>query len=246
MILYILATITISYMYYYLNYFKTPYTNSNTTTVSEKYDMYVENKLNKGDKINKKINNNIRKKLYLLKWKNKITNINDEFYKNIFIKKNKENLIKIKNKDHLCFWAIDNNMNKLKNYNVIAFNFKTIYDYENEMVSDELFLSNISEYCHKNKLIFVIISEMSPLIFKDYQPKYFNKNNYYSPYNYKNKMFGSIQKLEINKHSTKPANITINRIILDIMNRYGCDQNNIIYIDNQKLSEVETLIIPDI
>ena len=138
---------------------------------------------------------------------------------------------------------LENNITKLKKYNIVIFNLKSIYDDENDCLFDKNFLENLSKYCYKNKIIFVIISEFSPNKFKIFEPKFFNKNNYFSPFNYKNKMFGSIQKLEINKISNKPANITINRIILDIMNRYGYSKEKIIYIDNQELAHMNNFKI---
>ena len=222
-----MALVTLSYIYY--NYFSRNIINKHydSVKISDKYEIYKKNNINKKQVVIKKINKNIIQKSNLLVLKNNISMVNNE----------------INNKDHLCYWVLDNNINKLKEYNVVVFNLKTIYDYENENINNNEFLENLSKYCHKNKLIFVIVSEISPEKFKKYEPSFFNKNNYYSPYNYKNKMFGSVQKLEINKISQKPANITINRIILDIMNRYGCDKDNIIYVDNQELDNMNNFQI---
>lgn len=241
MILNILAIITVSYILYYKNYFQS--ISEKRYNISDKFQLFKNREMYKKQQVKKNINKLLNYKINLIEWKNNIENVNNEFYKKIFIKKNKDNLDKINNKDHLCFWALDNNIQFIKNYNVVAFNFKTIYDYENNKILETEYLYNLSKYCHINKIIFVIISEISPQEFNEYKPKFFNKNNYYSPYNYKNKMFGSVQKLKINKTSNKPANITINRIILDIMNRYGCDKNNILYIDNEKLNDINTFIL---
>lgn len=241
--IYFIALLTFSYIYY--NYFSKNLTNENSVSVklSDKYEIYKKNNLNKKQIVSKKIEKTVSQKLNLLVWKNNINIVHNEINRNIFLKNFKPTLEKINKKDHLCYWVLDNNINEIKNYNIVVFNLKTIYDYENENILNKEYLEKLSEYCHKNKLIFVIISEISPQQFKNYEPIFFNKNNYYSPYNYKNKMFGSVQKLEINKVSQKPANITINRIILDIMNRYGCDKEQIIYIDNQEIAEMNNFQI---
>jgi hypothetical protein len=222
MIVYVIASITCGFMYY--NY-KNKYTlvsNIPCVNLSDKYKIYKKNILNK---------NNTNK----ISWDNQITPVNYEINKTQFFKKLEKTLEDIRNKNHLCFWILENNIYKIKNYNVVAFNLKSIYNYELNSIEKKDFLENLALYCHNNKIIFVIISEISPKLFKQHEPKYFNKNNYYSPFNYKNKMFGNIQKLELNKFAQKPANISINRIILDIMNRYCCNKDKIIYIDNQSL-----------
>lgn len=241
--IYFIALITSSYIYY--NYFGRKIINKHPDSIklSDKYEIYKKKYLNKKQVFYKKINKNIIQKLNLLVWKNNISMVNNEINKNIFFQKFKLTLDEINKKNHICYWILDNNINKLKDYNVVVFNLKTIYDYDNEKIINNKYLENLSKYCHKNKLIFVIISEISPENFKKYKPVFFNKNNYYSPYNYRNKMFGSVQKLEINKISEKPANITINRIILDIMNRYGCNTNELIYIDNQELANMNNFQI---
>ena len=238
-----MALVTLSYIYY--NYFSRNIINKNIDSIklSDKYEIYKKNNINKKQVVSKKINKNIIQKSNLLVWKNNISIVNNEINKNIFFQKFKLTLEKINNKDHICYWVLDNNINILKDYTIVVFNLKAIYDYENKNINNSEFLENLSKYCHRNKLIFVIISEISPENFKKYEPSFFNKNNYYSPYNYKNKMFGAVQKLEINKISQRPANITINRIILDIMNRYGCNKDKIIYIDNQKLANMNNFQI---
>jgi hypothetical protein len=238
MMIYFIALLTFSYTYY--NYLNKNFKNDIPISInlSDKYKIYKNNDIN-----NKKNIYKILEKNYFLSWKNNINIINNEFNKNIFLKNIKPTLNKINNREHLCFWVLEHNINKIKNYNIVIFNLKTLYNDENKCITNKDYLENLSKYCHKNKLIFVIISEISPQEFKKIEPLYFNKNNYYSPFNYKNKMFGTIQKLEINTFSNKPANISINRIILDIMNHYGCNKDKIIYIDNQELLNMNNLKI---
>jgi hypothetical protein len=222
MITYLIALIPIGYTYYK---YKNNYNENKkqiSINLSDKYEIFKKKNLNKKERISKELEIIITKRKHFLSWKNSINNVNNEFYKDIYL---------------------ENNITKLKKYNIVIFNLKSIYDDENDCLFDKNFLENLSKYCYKNKIIFVIISEFSPNKFKNFEPKFFNKNNYFSPFNYKNKMFGSIQKLEINKISNKPANITINRIILDIMNRYGYSKEKIIYIDNQELAHMNNFKI---
>lgn len=243
MILYLLASISLSYIYYYiLKCLEEDIEEINQFNIMDEYHFYKNINKNIKNKMNLIDNINIDK-MNLIKWKNNIKLVNEAFYKNNFKKKYNNVLNDITNNNHLIYWIYKNNISFMKKYNTIVFNFKTIYCYDTEkLLSDTQHLNNIAEYAHRYKIIFIIISELNPSNFTQYEPKYFNKNNHITPYHYKMKLFGSIQKLESNKLANKPASVSINRIILDIMNRYGCNNDTLLYIDNETLYGIDTHI----
>lgn len=160
-------------------------------------------------------------------------------YKEDILNNNKNNNLKkniledIKYKNNYIFRVIENNFKELLDYRLVVLDFKTIYDYDTDIFTNKQYLNDLSTFCHKNKLLFVIISELHPKNFPDIN--LFNKNNLLTPYHYK-KSFGSIIKLNINKLSEKPINVNINRMLIDIMNQYGVDDKEIILINNTKLT----------
>jgi hypothetical protein len=241
MILYILAGISFGYIYYYYYYYSLFLNSSNNVTLESEFNNYIQSIDSVKDTSNIDIINN--QKFNLFQWKNNIKYVNNELYRNNHIISFKPTIEHINNKNHLNYWIYDNMVNRLKKYSTIILNLKTIYDYDMNKLINKKYLDNISEFAHRNKIIFIIISELSPTNFDKITPKYFNKNNYFSPYHYKVKLFGTVQKLELSNIAIKPASITINRIILDIMNRYGCNNDNFIYIDNENLKGINTLIV---
>jgi hypothetical protein len=227
-------------LYYYFSneYVNNCLNNKNniiTPNVCDTYNYYNYNNYNKLHLLNKK-----KQDLYI--WKNKINNVNLQFYHKNIRKISINYLNDINNQNHYYFWLVNNKINEIRKYNTIIFNLKTIFDYDKNELLNKEYLDNLSLFCHKNKIFFIIIAELHPNIFYNIQPKYFNKNNYYSPYNYKNKMFGVIQKLNPNEINDKASTVSINRIILDIINQYACN-DNFIYIDNQKVENINTLIL---
>ena len=169
------------------------------------------------------------------------------FKENILNKKKKNNnnlkniLDDIKCRNNYIFRVIDNNFKELLNYRLVVLDFKTIYDYDTNNFINKEYLNDLSKFCHKNKLLFVIISELNPNNFPNID--LFNKNNLLTPFNYK-RSFGSITKLNINKISEKSIKVTINRMLVDIMNQYGVDDKDIILINNTKvINNIKTKLL---
>lgn len=189
------------------------------------------------------IEKNILQKKEFNKYKNlwyyRLNILNNEFIFNLH-KNNFEAIIKnINDSEHYCIWVYKNNINELKNKKLLILDYKKVYDYNEEKLINEKYLNNISKFCHIHSIVFVIIGELNPL--KITNIKYFNKQNYLSPYNYKNKTFGTVQLLPNNNTATKAALVTINKIILDIMNRYGILNNDLLYIGNENIKNINCL-----
>ena len=220
-----------------------------TTIESHKVEVLPPDKLYfYCDEITKMYKKNIIEKNILQKkelnkyrnlWNHRLNILNNEFIFNLH--KNKfDNIIKsINDNDHYCIWVYRNNINELKNKKLLILDFKKVYDYTEKKLLDNKYINNISQFCHIHKIVFVIIGELNPSKFTDI--KYFNKQNYLSPYNYKSKAFGSVQLLPNNNIAVKPALVTINKMILDIMNRYGILNKELIYIGNENIKNINCL-----
>ena len=178
-------------------------------------------------------------------WLDKIIKLNYEFNLKNFKNKFKNVLIDINKKNHYCFCVLDNKFNEFKNKKLLIFDFGSVYNYDQDNFNSKEYLIYLSKYCHKNKIIFIIISELHPNKFNEdkFKFKFLNKNNIITPYNYKTKAFGSIIRLKENSYNSKPAEITINKIILDIFNRYGCTYSNTIYIGKTSIPKLHCIIV---
>ena len=252
MLLYIIASVTFGFFLYFYNY------NNISDENNYKNKKYCV-KYIPDDKLyfycdclsqkyrGRMISNNIIKLKSNLdskwEWMDNIKKVNNEFYQNYFHKKYSNVLDNITNKDHYCYWVLDNNMSNLLSYKVIALDLKTLYDYENSEFIKRDYLFNLSSFCHKHGIIFVIISELHPSQLNVSEIPFFNENNYISPYNYKVKLFGTIERLPEKKLSVKPASVSINKIILDIMNRYGVNTDNLLYLGSESIKSINCQIL---
>lgn len=255
MLLYIIASVTIGFFLYFYNY------NSNHIENNSKNIKYLVkyipndklyfycNVLAKKYKARMISNNIIKLKSDLddrWKWLDNINKVNNELYQSSFQKKYTNVLKMINEKNHYCYWVLDNDLSKLLIYKLIALDLKTVYNYDNSEYLQKEYLINLSSFCHKHKIIFVIISELHPSqsdICNENCISYFNINNYISPYHYKVKIFGAIERLPEKKLSNKPASVSINKIILDIMNRYGIDNDNLIYLGAEKINNINCEVL---
>ena len=182
---------------------------------------------------------NIYKNLYcdtLFERKNNILK-----FKNIH-KNNFKNCLKdIDNQNSIIYWIYKNNIKDLLNYKIVVLDFQTIYDYKNRKELNMRYLKYLSKYLLDNKIIFSIVSEINPKFF----PKlnYFNSVNLITPYHYKSKPFGGVVKIGINKYGDKSVQVSLNKIINDIMNQYGCNEQELVYINSKKIDTINTIII---
>jgi len=182
---------------------------------------------------------NIYKNLYcdiLLKKKKNILD-----YKNIHKNNFKNCLNDINNKNSIIYWIYKNNIKYLLNYKIVVLDFQTIYNYKDKKKLNMQYLKYLSKYLFNNKIIFCIISEIHPLYF----PKitYFNPINLITPYHYKPKTFGGVVKIGINKYNNNSIRVSLNKIINDIMNQYGYNEKEIVYINSKKIENINTIII---
>lgn len=222
------------------------------------YVVFLYNKENyKNDTINCKYNketnqlyfycNNLKNEMNIKKIKEKIEKENlIRFDKDIKLsKKQSEKQFEqifndIKNKNHFIYWVLDNGLEFVK-YKIIILDMNTIYDYESKKFKNKTYLDNLSLLLHNHTIIFVIVSELHPTEFETINLKYFNMTNYVSPYHYKNIGWSGngIDRLPENKIANKAASITINKIILGVLNRYGGDINSILYIGKNKIQDID-------
>jgi hypothetical protein len=188
----------------------------------------------------------------------KVNNFNKHSYYNYLIenKKNKDIdcekiihkqdynkvLIQIKNQNNYINWVYFNSIDNLAKYRVIILDFNKVYDYDKKQLINVELLEYLSKFCHLHKIIYVIISELHPHFFP--KIKYFNQiHNLITPYHYKTKSFGGVVKLESNKLNEKSVNVSINKIILDIMNQYGIMKEEYIYISNEIVDNLNIINI---
>tara|TARA_Y100000589_G_C27117155_1_gene614749 strand:- start:151 stop:819 length:669 start_codon:yes stop_codon:yes gene_type:complete len=182
---------------------------------------------------------NIYKNLYCDILTDKKNNNTD--YKNIHENKFRNCLKDIDNQNSIIYWIYKNNIKNLLNYKIVVLDFQTIYDYKNRKELNMQYLKYLSKYLLCNKIIFCIISEINPIYF----PKlnYFNPINLVTPYHYKSRTFGGVVKIGINKYGDKSVQVGVNKIINDIMNQYGCNEQELVYINSKKIAKINTIII---
>lgn len=213
----------------------------NSVFLVKLYKFFFEEKQNV--KVIYKRNNfehhNIYKNLYC---NNIINKRNDKVdFKNIHKNKFTNCLKDIKEQNSIIYWIYKNNIRKLLNYKVVVLDFQTIYDYKNKKDLNMKYAKYLSKYLFDNKIIFCIISEINPLYF----PKidYFNSINLITPYHYKSKSFGGVIKIGINKYSNKSVKVNLNKLINDIMNQFGCNDEELVYLNSKKIEKINTIII---
>jgi hypothetical protein len=159
-------------------------------------------------------------------------------YEKVIYKQNYNKVLsQVKNQNNYINWVYCNNINNLTKYRVIILDFNKVYDYDKKQLINVELLEYLSKFCHLHKIIFVIISELHPNFFPTV--KYFNPvNNLITPYHYKTKSFGGVIKMELNKLNEKSVNVSINKLILDIMNQYGIMKDEYIYISTEEVDNI--------
>lgn len=198
-------------------------------------NMFVKNKIenivkNKIDKINwEKKNIKIHQDLYKFHWKNKFNKVLDEFKNNL--------------NNNYCLWVYNNDIRIFKDHKIIVLDFRTIYNYDTNTLIDKQYIENLSKFSHQYKIIFVLVSELRPEKILGYNFVYLNKNNITTPYNYRVKSFGGINRLKDNELADKPAEISINKIILDIFNRYGGNYQDTLFIGRSSIPRLTCKIL---
>ena len=178
---------------------------------------------------------------YMNMYCNKLIEKKCNSYINTHKKNFKKCLEDINNKNNIIYWIYDNNIKILLKYKVVVIDFQCIYDYKNRQELKMNYLKNLSKYLLDNKIIFCIVSEINPTFFPKIE--YFNPVNLITPYHYKSKTFGGVVKLGINKYSDKSVQVGVSRIINDIMNQYGCIEEELVYINSNKIDKINTIII---
>jgi hypothetical protein len=178
-------------------------------------------------------------------WTDKIEKLNYEFiYKNWQSKMNKViNQVKDSIDKNYCIWVYRNEINNLKQNKIVILDLNSIYDYSKNEFLNLNYFKFLSKFCHLHKIIFVVITELHPSVVEKFNIKYLNKNNITTPFNFRVKTFGGIVRLKENELSEKPAEITINKIIIDIFNRYGSNYNETIYIGVSGIPKVKCLLL---
>lgn len=167
--------------------------------------------------------------LYQRNWKKKINKLNIEFNKTI-------------NKN-FCLWVYRNEINNLKDNKIIILDFNSIFDYVRNNFTNKTFLLNLSKFCYKNKIIFVIITELHPSFVSKFGIKYLNHHNIITPFHFKVRNLGGITRLKENELANKAAEISINKIIIDIFKRYGSNYNDTFYIGINSVPKIKCKIL---
>ena len=221
--------------------------NNKISIVNKKYKINCEilqikiyrNMWNKNIKlVNEQIVNEIK---YRNIWLRNITFVNDNIINYLIKKIYKKCLVDIETNYHYCRWVYDNKIDELSDYKLIILDFKAIYNYENNEFISQRYVENLSKFSHKHGILFVIISELHPKKIPEF--KFINKHNIITPYNYKTKNFGGIVRIKDGELNTKATSISINKIILDIFNRYGMNFENSFYIGINIIPKLKCLIL---
>lgn len=228
-----IGTIIYSYMYPKKEtiYVVTDNNSINYTYCNELNQIYFKKKLNL-------VNKNKFKKY------NENKKLNNDFIQGC-LKQHKlllnKSLVQIENKDHYYYWLKINNFLQFKNYNYFILNLESVFNYKQNNYINLNNINYIDKFCHNNKIIFFIIGEIYPDNFQKLKPKYFNLNNYISPYHYKSSAFSSAERLPSSKYRNKYVQVTINKILLDIKNRLGISDDKFVYIGNTKIKNFNNI-----
>jgi len=187
-----------------------------------------------------------------INWKKNMESVHKELVLNVSYMKHMnhmENVFKdINDKNCYLFWELSDEIKNFKNFNCIIFdlNFLRIIDDEYYINEEHLkLLQYFSIFCNKNKIVFYLIGELHPSLMNVITDrlKFFNKNNYISPYNYTQSLFGNVKKLQLNKFTNKPVDVSVNRILDDIVNLYNFNINQLLYIGNSNVLNINSVIL---
>ena len=198
---------------------------------------------------NQRINKVNLNKYYLSTWKNNIAKVNNELmYINNYtlhrVSMN-ETLKSILNKDHYLYWESSENVKTLKSFKCIVIDINNLYDYTTKTIDSVYltFIKYLSKLCHKNKILFYIIGELHPnnLSSVSKELTYYNENNYVSPYNYTQSLFSQVKKLPFNKVNNKATNVSVSKILNDIVLQYNFSLNELGYIGNNYVPNVNCI-----
>lgn len=171
----------------------------------------------------------VHNNLFLRLWKINIKKINQELTDNL--------------DNNYCIWVYENEINYQRNNKLIILDFNSIFNYIDNKFIDKEYLLNLSEFCYKNKIIFVIITELHPTFVSKFDIKYLNNHNIITPFHFKVRALGGITRLKENQLAGKPAEISINKIIIDIFNRYGCNYNDTFYIGSNAIPKLKCKLL---
>jgi hypothetical protein len=188
--------------------------------------------------VNKEIINNVE---YRKLWLHNIKLVNNDIIRYPIKKRFKKCLVDLETNYNYCRWVYDNNINKLSEYKLLILDFKAIYNYETNEFISQRYVKNLSTFSHKHGILFVIISELHPKNIPEF--KFINKNNIITPYHYKDKTFGGLVRLKDGQLNSKATGVSINKIILDIFNRYGMNFDNSFYIGINLIPKLKCLIL---
>ena len=185
-------------------------------------------------------------------WKKNMLPIHKELVLNVSYMNHMNNMenvfTDINDKAHYLFWELTDEIKNFKKFNCIVFDLNFIRDIDDEYyINDEYLklLQYFSIFCNKNKIVFYLVGELHPSLMNIITDRlqFFNKNNYISPYNYSQSLFGNIKKLQLNKFTDKPVDVSINRILEDIINLYNFNMNQLLYIGNSNILNVNSVLL---
>lgn len=194
---------------------------------------------------------NLQKQNFM-NWKNNISPVHKELVINVsYINhmNQMENVFNdINDKAHYLYWELFDEIKNFKNFNCIVFDLNFIRDIDDEYYINNEYLKLLqyfSIFCNKNKIIFYLIGEFQPSLINIITDRlaFFNKNNYISPYNYTQSLFGNIKKLQLNKFTNKPVDVSVNRILDDIINLYNFNMNQLLYIGNSNILNINSVLL---
>lgn len=203
---------------------------------------FIEDNLDTFEKINK-IDKNLKNKLGLIEWKTNMINVIDELnFKNTL--DTYDHVINdIKSDKNYYFWKCKNNVDTLFDYNIIIYDLQNLINQENLEINDNYidFTKNLIKHGDKINKKIIILGDLHPNTFTNFLVKYnidFDIKQYVSPFHYSNSFFGI--KKELND---KGVNVSISKIIKDILKLYEADKNNLVYLGKHILDDYESILL---
>ena len=161
-------------------------------------------------------------------------NIQESDSKNKIIHKMRlrNSLVSIKNNNHYLLTNQEEVFSNLLKYKLVIVHLETFYNYTLNKIKEPFFIKYLAQYCNKNNIKLIVYGELNP----DDIIKHLNNITYISPYHYYKGYFGYVYRLKDDGYNKEKIDVDIDNVLMDQIDLNKIDQNQLLYIANQKAS----------
>ena len=106
-------------------------------------------------------------------------------------------------------------------------------------IKEPYLIKFLKQYCKKNDIKLIIYGELSP----NNLPETLSDYDYISPYHYYKSFLGYIYRLKNEGYNKVKINVDIDNVIMDQLDINKINQNEFVYIGNQKSSYINNICL---